>query len=209
MKLYGYYRSSAAFRVRIALNLKSVTVEHAFRHLRRGEQCAPDYLKLNPQGLLPTLVLDDGTVLTQSLAIIEWLDETYPEPSFLPSDPVRRAKVRAFAGAIACDTHPLQNLRVLNQIRSLSDEDTTIAWARRVNEEGLAACEKLVASEAGPFCFGERPTLADICLVPQMTNARRYGADLSGCSRLLEAEAAAMALPAFADAHPTRQPDAE
>jgi maleylpyruvate isomerase len=209
MKLYGYFRSSAAFRVRIALNLKGVSVEHAFRHLRHGEQCAPDYVALNPQALVPTLVLDDGTVLTQSLAIIEWLDETHPAPPFLPADPIRRAKVRAFAGAIACDTHPLQNLRVLNQIRSLSDGDSATAWARRVNEEGLAACERLVTPEAGPFCFGERPTLADICLVPQMTNARRYGADLSGFRRLLEAEAAAMALPAFAEAHPTRQPDAE
>jgi len=209
MKLYGYYRSSAAFRVRIALNLKGVTVEHVFRHLRRGEQCAPDYLALNPQGLLPTLVLDDGTVLTQSVAIIEWLDETYPEPSLLPADPIRRAKVRAFAGAIACDTHPLQNLRVINEIRALSDENAMMAWARDVNETGLAACETLIAGEAGPFCFGERPTIADICLVPQMTNARRYGADLSGFRRLLAAEAAAMALPAFADAHPTRQPDAE
>ncbi|NNM71093.1 maleylacetoacetate isomerase [Enterovirga aerilata] len=209
MKLYGYFRSSAAFRVRIALNLKGIAVEHAFRHLRRGEQSAPEYLALNPQGLVPTLVLDDGTVLTQSLAIIEWLDETRPEPPLLPADPVRRAKVRAFAAAIACDTHPLQNLRVLNEIRALSDEARTTAWARHVNEQGLAACEKLVAAESGPFCFGRAPTLADICLVPQMANARRYGADLSGLPRLAEADAAAMALPAFADAQPARQPDAE
>ena len=209
MKLFGYFRSSAAFRVRIALNLKGMVVEHAFRHLRRGEQSAPAYVALNPQGLVPSLVLDEGTVLTQSLAIIEWLDETHPEPPLLPADPIRRAKVRAFAGAIACDTHPLQNLRVLNQIRSLSDEDGATAWARRVNEEGLLACETLLRSEPGPFCFGDRPTLADICLVPQMTNARRYGADLSAFGRLLAAEAAAMELPAFAAAHPARQPDAE
>lgn len=209
MRLYGYFRSSAAFRVRIALNLKGMAVEHAFRHLRRGEQRAPDYVALNPQGLLPTLVLDDGTVLTQSLAIIEWLDETHPEPPLLPSDPIRRAKVRAFAAAIACDTHPLQNLRVLEGVKTLAGEEAAKAWARRVNEEGLAECDKLLAGEAGPFCFGHRPSLADICLVPQMTNGRRHGADLSGLPRLLEAEAAAMALPAFADAHPTRQPDAE
>ncbi|MGA0596787.1 maleylacetoacetate isomerase [Enterovirga sp. CN4-39] len=209
MKLYGYFRSSAAFRVRIALNLKGVTVEHAFCHLRRGEQSASDYLKLNPQGLVPTLVLDDGTVLTQSLAIIEWLEETRPEPALLPADPVRRAKVRALAGAIACDTHPLQNLRVLREIRSLGGGEAAQAWARRVNEQGLAACEMLVAAEPGPFCFGERPTMADICLVPQMANARRYGVELAGFPRLLQAEAAAMALPAFADAHPDRQADAE
>ena len=209
MKLYGYFRSSAAFRVRIALNLKGVTVEHAFCHLRRGEQSAPDYLKLNPQGLVPTLVLDDGTVLTQSLAIIEWLDETRPEPAILPADPLGRAKVRAFAAAIACETHPLQNLRVLKEIRKLADQEAAQAWARRINEEGLAACEKLIRSESGPYCFGDRPTLADICLVPQMANARRYGVDLAGFPRLLQADAAAMALPAFADAQPSRQPDAE
>jgi maleylpyruvate isomerase len=209
VRLYGYFRSSAAFRVRIALNLKGLAVEHAFRHLRRGEQRAPDYVALNPQGLLPTLVLDDGTVLTQSLAIIEWLDETHPEPPLLPSDPIRRAKVRAFAAAIACETHPLQNLRVLDAVKSLAGEEAAKTWARRVNEDGLAECEKLIAGEAGPFCFGERPTLADICLLPQMTNGRRHGADLSGLERLLAAEAAAMALPAFAEAHPMRQPDAE
>ncbi len=209
MKLYGYFRSSAAFRVRIALNLKGVTVEHAFCHLRRGEQSAPDYLKLNPQGLVPTLVLDDGTVLTQSLAIIEWLEETRPEPAILPADPLGRAKVRAFAAAIACETHPLQNLRVLKEIRKLADQEAAQAWARRINEEGLAACEKLIRSESGPYCFGDRPTLADICLVPQMANARRYGVDLAGFPRLLQADAAAMALPAFADAQPSRQPDAD
>jgi maleylpyruvate isomerase len=209
VRLYGYFRSSAAFRVRIALNLKGVSVEHAYRHLRRGEQRAPDYVALNPQGLVPTLVLDDGTVLTQSLAIVEWLDETHPEPPLLPSDAIGRAKVRAFAAAIACETHPLQNLRVLKEVGSLAGDEAAKAWARRVNEEGLAECEKLLADEAGPFCFGARPTLADICLVPQMANGRRHGADLSGLRRLLEAEAAAMALPAFAEAQPMRQPDAE
>ena len=209
MKLIGYFRSSAAFRVRIALNLKGVAVEHAFRHLRRGEQRAPDYLELNPQGLVPTLVLDDGTVLTQSLAIIEWLEETHPEPPLLPADPTRRARIRAFAEAIACEIHPVQNLRVLNEVRALAGEEAATGWARRVNEDGLRACEKLLASEPGPFCFGDSPTLADICLVPQLANARRFGADLSGLPRLVAADAAAMALPAFADAHPGRQPDAE
>ena len=146
MRLIGYFRSGAAYRVRIALNLKGLTVEHAFRHLRKGEQRAPDYLALNPQGLVPTLITDDGSALTQSLAIIEWLDETWPEPPLLPAEPWARARVRAFAQAIACDTHPVQNLRVLNRLRALGHaEEAVTAWAGSVNEEGLAACEALIA----------------------------------------------------------------
>ena len=209
MRLHGYFRSGAAYRVRIALNLKGTSVEHAFRHLRKGEQRAPDYLALNPQGLVPTLELGDGTMLTQSLAIIEWLDETHPTPPLLPTDPLRRARVRAFAFAIACDIHPVQNLRVIAAVRELGGEEAAQAWAKRVNAEGLAACEKLIANEPGPFCFGDKPTLADICLVPQLGNARRFGVDVAAYPRLLEAEAACKALPAFADAAPEKQGDAE
>ena len=210
MRLHGYFRSSAAWRVRIALNLKGTSADHLFHHLRKGEQVAPDYLKLNPQGLLPTLETDDGRALTQSLAIIEWLDETHPDPPLLPKDAFQRARVRAFALAIACDIHPVQNLKVLARLRSLGlAEEQVQDWAKWANAEGLAACEKLVAREPGPFCFGAAPTLADICLVPQLGNAWRFGVDVSAFPRLLQAEAAAKALPAFAEAAPDRQADAE
>ena len=209
MRLHGYFRSGAAYRARIALNLKGLSVEHAFRHLRKGEQRAPDYLALNPQGLVPTLELDDGTRLTQSLAIIEWLDETHPAPPLLPTDPLQRARVRAFAFAIACDIHPVQNLRVIAAVRAIGGEEAAQAWAKRVNAEGLAACEKLIADEPGPFSFGDKPTLADICLVPQLGNARRFGVDVAAYPRLLQAEAACKTLPAFADAAPEKQGDAE
>jgi maleylpyruvate isomerase len=210
MKLHGYFRSAAAYRVRIALNLKGLSAEHLPRHLRKGEQCAPGYLTLNPQGLVPTLENDAGDILTQSLAIIEWLDETHPEPPLLPKEPLRRAKVRAFAMALACDTHPVQNLKVLNRLRELKLPEAQVTeWAAWVNREGLTACEKLVANEPGPFCFGETPTMADLCLVPQLGNARRFGVDVAIFPRLLKAEAAAKAIKAFADAAPDRQADAE
>lgn len=210
MQLHGYYRSTASWRVRIALNLKGMHVDHIAHHLRKGEQRAADYLKLNPQGFVPALTLDDGTTLTQSLAIIEWLDETHPQPPLLPVDPLRRAQVRAFAQAIACDTHPVQNLKVLARLRQLGlAEDKVTGWAAWAISEGLAACETLIANEAGPFCFDTKPSLADICLIPQLFNARRFGVDLSAYPRLLRAEAATQAVPAFADAAPERQHDAE
>ena len=210
MKLHGYFRSAAAYRVRIALNLKGLRPEHLPHHLRKGEQCAPAYLAINPQGLVPALENDAGVVLTQSLAIVEWLDETHPEPPLLPGDPLRRAKVRAFAMALACDTHPVQNLRVLNRLRQLGiPEDKVTEWAAWANREGLGACENLIAGEPGPFCFGAAPGLADLSLVPQLFNARRFGVDVSVYPRLLEAEAAAKEMKAFADAAPDRQPDAE
>jgi len=160
--------------------------------------------------LVPTLITDDGSALTQSLAIIEWLDETWPEPPLLPAEPWARARVRAFAQAIASDTHPVQNLRVLNRLRALGHaEEAVTAWAGSVNDEGLAACEALIAHEPGPFCFGAAPTLADICLVPQLGNALRYKVDVARFKRLLEAEAAALDLAAFRDAAPERQADAE
>ena len=209
MKLHGYFRSSASYRVRIALNLKGLGAEHLAHHLRKGEQRDPAYLALNPQGLVPTLQ-NDAAVLTQSLAIIEWLDETHPEPPLLPQDRLRRAQVRAFALALACDVHPVQNLKVLARLRQLGVPEAQVAeWAAWANREGLAACEMLIANEPGPFCFGEAPTIADLCLVPQLANARRFGVDLQAYPRLLQAEAAAKAMPAFADAAPERQSDAE
>jgi maleylacetoacetate isomerase len=210
MKLHGYFRSSASYRVRIALNLKGLSTEHLPHHLRKGEQCAPAYLTINPQGLVPTLENDAGAILTQSLAIIEWLDETYPSPPLLPDDSLRRARVRAFAQALACDTHPVQNLKVLARLRQLGlPEEKVTEWAAWANREGLAACERLIAGEEGPFCFGTAPTLADLCLVPQLANARRFGVDVTAYPRLLKAEAAAKEMKAFADAAPDRQPDAE
>src|ERR1700731_4829502 len=210
MKLHGYFRSSASYRVRIALNLKGLSADHLPHHLRKGEQCAPAYLAINPQGLVPTLENDTGPVLTQSLAIIEWLDEIHPEPPLLPKDPLQRAKVRAFAMALACDTHPVQNLKVLARLRQLSlAEEKVTEWAAWANREGLSACETLIANEPGPFCFGTAPTIADLCLVPQLANARRFGVDLAAFPRLLQAETAAKNNKAFADAAPERQPDAE
>jgi maleylpyruvate isomerase len=209
MKLHGYFRSSASYRVRIALNLKGLGAEHLPHHLRKGEQRDPSYLAINPQGLVPTLQ-DQGTVITQSLAIIEWLEETHPAPPLLPRDPLRRAHVRAFAQVLACDTHPVQNLKVLARLRELGlPEEQVTGWAAWANREGLSACEALIANESGPFCFGDAPTMADLCLVPQLANARRFGVDVAAYPRLLKAELAAKNLKAFADAAPERQPDAE
>jgi maleylpyruvate isomerase len=210
MKLHGYFRSSAAYRVRIALNLKGLSADHLPHHLRKGEQRDPAYLAINPQGLVPTLQDDRGVVLTQSLAIIEWLNETHPEPPLLPADPLRRAQVRAFAMVVACDTHPVQNLKVLARLRELGlPGEQVTGWAAWANREGLTACETLIANEPGPFCFGAAPTMADLCLVPQLANARRFGVDVAAFPRLLKAETAAKDLKAFADAAPERQPDAE
>jgi maleylpyruvate isomerase len=210
MRLHGFFRSGASYRVRIALGMKGIPYEQTAYVLRRGDQRQPAYLAKNPQGLVPTLELDDGALMTQSIAILEWLEETHPQPPMLPKDPMERARVRAFALAIACDTHPVQNLKVLNRVRALGMDDAAVtAWAAEVNAEGLAACEALIRDEPGPFCFGTTPTLADVCLVPQLVNARRFGVDLSRFPRLLAAERAANALPAFAEAAPERQPDAE
>ncbi len=210
MTLHGFFRSGAAYRTRIALNLKGIDYDQVSHHLRKGEQRTPDYLKLNPQGLVPALVLEDGTVLTQSLAIIEWLDESHPTPPLLPKDPIKRAKVRAFSLSIAADTHPVQNLRVLQNVAKVTgDREAANAWAKDVNYEGLRAANLLIENEPGPFCFGNTPTLADICLVPQVANARRFGADISQLARILEADQASCAHPAFQKAAPENQPDAE
>ncbi|MFC5390069.1 maleylacetoacetate isomerase [Brevundimonas bullata] len=209
MILHGYFRSTASWRVRIALGLKGLEAGQVIHHLRKGEQRAPEYLALNPQGLLPSFVTDDGAVLTQSLAIIEYLDETSPAPSLLPADPVQKAKVRAVAQAVACDIHPVQNLKVLQRLRDLGlGEEVVQDWASTVIEEGLDAVDKLLADQPGPFAFGDGPTLADLCIVPQLGNARRFGVEVRW-PRLLALEAACLELPAFQNAAPGKQPDAE
>jgi maleylpyruvate isomerase len=209
MRLYTYFRSSAAYRARIALNLKGLTYESVPVNLLKGEQGAAGYVAINPQGKVPSLQID-GTVLMQSPAILEYLEETHPEPPLLPGDALGRARIRAFALAIACDVHPVQNLKVLARLRELRLPDAEVTgWARWIIQEGLEACEALLADTKGPFCFGEAPTLADVCLVPQLGNARRFGCDLSRLPRLLAAEVACNGLPAFSRAAPDHQGDAE
>ncbi len=213
MKLYDYFRSSAAYRVRIALNLKGLAPEREFIHLRRNVQRSHDYLSVNPQGLVPALLTDDGDTLTQSLAIIEWLDETHPAPPLLPGSASARARVRSVALAVACEIHPLNNLRVLNYLTGTlgvtpAQKD---GWYRYWCDVGLEAIETRLSRESatGRFCHGDAPTLADICLVPQLANARRLAVDLGAYPTLQRIEAACLALQAFADAAPARQPDAE
>ena len=214
MKLYTYFRSSAAFRVRIALNLKGIAYEAEPVHLLRdgGRQRTAAFAAVNPQQLLPVLE-HDGHCLTQSLAIIEYLDEVTAEPRLLPPDPLGRARVRSLALAIACEIHPLNNLRVLQYLTEtlgLSDEQKN-RWYRHWVETGLAAVERRLAvePETGGYCHGDRPTLADCCLVPQVFNARRYGCDLSAVPTILRIHEQCMALEPFQKASPTAQPDAE
>jgi maleylpyruvate isomerase len=210
--LHTYWRSSAAWRVRTVLALKGLDWEAAAHDLRTGGQSSADYVALNPQALVPALEVDGevgGAVLTQSLAICEYLDECWPTPPLLPADPLERARVRGFAQAIACDIHPVQNLRVLRMLRARGlDQAAVDGWAREVIEPGLAACARLIANRSGPFCFGDAVTLADVVLIPQMANARRFGAR-TDFPRLEAIEAAALALPAFAGARPEAQADAD
>ncbi|MDE2008441.1 MAG: maleylacetoacetate isomerase [Rhodospirillales bacterium] len=210
MKLYTYFRSSAAYRVRIALALKGIAYEPVFVHLLRdgGAQHRADYAALNPMQLVPTLVTDEGAVLTQSPAILEWLEETHPTPALLPAAALERARVRAFAAAIACDIHPIDNLRVLQYLkREMGQDQAAIdTWYRHWIDVALPALEAM--AQDGPFCFGAAPTLADICLVPQLFNARRYAIPLDAFPRLWRADAACQALPAFQQAAPAAQPDA-
>jgi len=213
MKLYDYFRSSAAYRVRIALNLKGLAPEREFVHLRKGAQRGDDYLAVNPQGLVPALVTDDGTVLTQSLAIVEYLDETHPTPPLLPADAAGRARVRAIALNIACEIHPLNNLRVLNYLTGTlgTNDAQRNGWYKYWVDVGFEALERQLErdDDTGTFCHGETPTLADVCLVPQLANARRFKIDVSPYPTLVRIESACNALPAFAQAAPSRQPDAE
>jgi maleylacetoacetate isomerase len=212
MKLYGYFRSSAAFRVRIALNLKKLDYESVAIHLRRNDQSKPDYLGVNPQGLVPTLV-DGGRTLIQSLAIIEYLDEAYPDPPLLPREPADRARARSLAEIVACDIHPINNLRVLRYLtHSLGSDDTAIAtWYNHWIDAGFQALEQLLADDprTGTFCHGEAPGIADIALVPQVVNAERYRLDLAPYPTIARIHQSCMALDAFAAAHPDRQPDRE
>ncbi len=213
MKLYDYFRSSAAYRVRIALNLKGLRPEREFIHLRKNAQRSEQYLALNPQGLVPALLTDDGDMLTQSLAIIEYLDETHREPPLLPATSAARARVRGIALEIACDIHPLNNLRVLQYLKNTlgtSDEQKD-GWYAYWVDVGLEALETRLARDpaTGRFCHGDAPTLADIFLVPQLANARRMNIDVTPFPTLTRIEAACIALPAFVDAAPAKQPDAE
>jgi maleylpyruvate isomerase len=214
MKLYNYFRSSASFRVRIALNLKGLPYEYAAVHLMKngGQQFEPSFRALNPDALIPVLD-DDGRTLTQSLAIIEYLEETHPEPPLLPRDVVERAYVRSIALGVACEIHPLNNLRVLRYlVRKLgaSDEQKD-AWYRHWVEEGLAAIEARLAAErrTGRYALGDSVTLADIVLVPQIFNARRFDCRLDHVPLIMRIVEHCMELPAFDDAQPSRQPDAE
>lgn len=211
MRLYTFFRSSAAFRVRIALNLKGLAYEPAFVHLAKGEQSKAEYLALNPQGLVPALVDDEGHLLTQSLAIIEYLEETHPEPPLLPKDAPGRARVRSLSLLVACEIHPLNNLRTLTHLRrSLGQsEDQVNAWYRHWIADGLAKLEAELARGSGAYCHGDRPTMADCCLVPQVFNARRYRCDLASFPNIVRVADECMKLDAFERAQPSRQPDAE
>jgi maleylacetoacetate isomerase len=212
MLLYSYFRSSAAYRVRIALNLKGLAYEYVPVHLVKAEHRAAAYMTIHPQGLVPAL-RDDGGILTQSLAIIEYLDETHPQPPLLPSTPAARARVRAIALLIACEIHPVNNLRVLQYLaRNLGvDEASRNQWYRHWVSTGFDALEGQLAgdSQTGRFCHGETPTVADVCLVPQVANARRYEVPMDAYPTIARIDAACRELPAFADAAPERQPDAE
>lgn len=197
IKLHGFFRSSATYRVKIALGLKGLSFDYFSYNLRDQDHLAPAFLALNPQGLVPALEIA-GAILTQSLAICEYLDETHPTPALLPTDPLDRAKVRAAAYVIACDIHPVQNLKILNRLRSLNLGEGDIEnWARTTIEEGLAAFEALLPAHDGSYSFGETPSLADICLVPQLANARRFGVELNS-KRILDIEAACLATKPFA-----------
>jgi maleylacetoacetate isomerase len=208
--LYDYYRSSSAYRVRIALNIKGIEYDHHPVNLLEGEQKSDEYRAVNPQCLVPTLEID-GLKLTQSLAIIVYLDQRIPEPPLMPADPADGAHVREMALAIACDIHPLNNLRVLKYLAGplrLGEEERQ-AWYAHWIGEGFTALETMAAPRAGAFLFGDTPTLADICLVPQMYNARRFNVPVAAYPTLLRADANAAQVEAFAAAHPDRQEEAK
>ena len=211
MKLYTYFRSSAAYRARIALNLKGVAYEMASIHLTKGggQQHGAEFRAVNPQRRVPALALDNGETLIQSLAIIEYLDEAFPTPPLLPSDPVARAHVRALAQVIACDIHPLNNVGPLFYLKNTlkHDQDTINAWYAHWVTVGFEAVETLL--RPGPYAFGDKVTIADVCLVPQVANARRFNVPLDKFPRIVAVDAACLKLPAFDKAKPDNQPDKE
>lgn len=210
LKLYSYWESTAAWRVRFALHLKNIEFEYVPVDLSAHRQFDREYLRLNPIGEVPALMLEDGSVLTQSLPIIEFLDRIWPSPRLIPEDPFRRARVMAAANIVACDTHPIQNLRVREYLSGpemgLGAAKAT-AFQRHWIELGLNAYEALI-DEAGGFSFGDEITIADLCVIPQFYNAFRYEADVSGLSRIAGIDSIARELPAYERAHPYRQPDA-
>jgi maleylpyruvate isomerase len=208
--LYGYWRSSAAYRVRIALNLKNIPFEQSTLNLREGAQKSREYLAIAPHGLVPALQIDSDVVI-ESPAILEWVEARFPDPPLLPSGAEERAVVRAMAALIACDIHPLNNLRVLTALREEfgAPKEKIAAWAARWIVEGFAALESLIRAHGGRYAFGDAPTLADCYLVPQIYSAKRFGVDCSAFPRLLAANDAAEQLPAVRAAHPDRQPDAD
>lgn len=212
LTLHNYFRSSTSFRVRAALNLKGKEFDYVSYHLRRGEQSSEKFLQLNAQGLVPALQTPNA-VLTQSLAIIEYLDELYPEPPLLPADPLARARVRSLAMIVACDIHPINNLRVLKELRSRfsDDDDAVAAWFRHWTETGFSALETRLSneSETGRFSHGDRISLADICLSGQVINSGRFNVDMSPYPTIERIHADCMSLDAFAKAHPLAQTDAE
>lgn len=206
--LHGYWRATAPYRVRIGLALKGVAYDNVPVDLLAGEQRGEAYRAVNPQGLTPALDIG-GRVLTQSLAILEWLDETYPDPALLPAAPIDRATVRAMCGIVACDIHPLNNTRVGRALNQLGVEQPKILeWIQGWIRDGFDALEPMVARHGGGFAFGDTPTMADCLLVPQVYSARRYQVDLAAYPAIVAADARATALPAFQAAHPDRQPDA-
>lgn len=207
MKLYTYFRSSAAYRVRIALNLKGLTYESIPVNLLKGEQTGDDYAAINPQKRVPSLDLGD-VVLTQSPAILEYLDEVYPEPALLPEDPVKRARVRAVCSIVACDIHPLNNSGALSYLKNKLGQDQAArdAWYAHWIRQGFDAIVRLI--EPGPFAFGDRVTMADLYLVPQVANARRFGVPLDAYPKIVAVDAACAAIQAFRSAAPAAQPDA-
>jgi maleylpyruvate isomerase len=211
VKLFTYFRSSASFRVRIALNLKGIAYQSSFVHLPKGEHRGEAYSRVNPQGLTPTLELDDGDQLAQSLAIIEYLDEVHPDSPLLPKDAKGRARVRSLSLLISCEIHPLNNLRTLQYLkRSLGqNEEQVNAWYRHWVADGLAKFETDVARGSGSFCHGDAPTMADCCLVPQIFNAKRYQCELAPYPVTMRIFDACMKLEAFDRAQPSKQPDAE
>lgn len=212
LKLYTYFRSSASFRVRIALNFKGLAYEPALVNLAKREHHEAAYRGVNPQGLVPALE-DEGKRLIQSLAIMEYLEERHPEPPLLPTDPLDRAYVRALAGIVACEIHPLNNPRTLNHVRKTYgvDEAGIKAWYRHWIADGFGMIEGFLASEgkSGTYCLGERVSMADCCLVPQVFNAKRYDCDLTPYPAAMRIFEACMKLPAFDAAQPTKQPDAQ